>query len=67
MIRLCYIGRPFQEKSTILYSVFAQMLHYTVFAGNGDEVIASYRELTGPATMHGLCGVWDIQIASGAL
>lgn len=36
---------------TILSSPVAEALDYTIFAGNGDEVIASYRELTGPAPM----------------
>lgn len=42
--------RPVSEE-TVFRSPIAQMLDYTVFAGNGDEVIASYRELTGPAPM----------------
>lgn len=42
--------RPVSEE-TVFRSSVAQMLDYTVFAGNGDEVIASYRELTGPAPM----------------
>lgn len=42
--------RPVSEE-TVFRSPVAQMLDYTVFAGNGDEVIASYRELTGPAPM----------------
>jgi alpha-D-xyloside xylohydrolase len=36
---------------TVFFSPVAQALDYTVFAGSGDEVIASYRELTGPAPM----------------
>ncbi|MDL2303411.1 glycoside hydrolase family 31 protein [Dysgonomonas sp. OttesenSCG-928-D17] len=36
---------------TVLSSPVAQALDYTVFAGTGDEVIASYRELTGAAPM----------------
>lgn len=36
---------------TTFRSPVAQQLDYTVFAGNGDEVIAGYRELTGPAPM----------------
>ena len=39
------------SEETVFRSPVAQMLDYTVFAGNGDEVIASYRELTGPAPM----------------
>lgn len=39
------------SEETVFRSSVAQMLDYTVFAGNGDEVIASYRELTGPAPM----------------
>ena len=42
--------RPVSEE-TVFRSPVAQMLDYTVFAGNGDEVIASYRELSGPAPM----------------
>ena len=36
---------------TVFSSPVAQALDYTVFAGTGDEVIASYRELTGAAPM----------------
>ena len=36
---------------TIFRSPVAQTLDYTVFAGVGDEVIASYRELTGAAPL----------------
>lgn len=36
------------DESTSFYSPVAQGLDYTVFAGTPDEVIASYRELTGP-------------------
>lgn len=36
---------------TVFYSPVAEGLDYTVFAGNGEKVIASYRELTGPAPM----------------
>lgn len=36
---------------TTFRSPVAQALDYTVFAGTGDEVIASYRELTGPTPM----------------
>lgn len=46
---LLYWGAVTDE--TVFYSPVAQALDYTVFAGNGDEVIASYRELTGPAPM----------------
>lgn len=42
---------------TIFRSPVAQALDYTVFVGTGDEVIASYRELTGPAPMMPL---WSI-------
>ncbi|WP_410490247.1 glycoside hydrolase family 31 protein [Bacteroides cellulosilyticus] len=42
--------RPVSEE-TVFRSPVAQTLDYTVFAGNGDEVIASYRELTGPSPM----------------
>lgn len=36
---------------TVFYSPVAQSVDYTVFAGNAEEVIASYRETTGPAPM----------------
>lgn len=36
---------------TTFRSPVAQALDYTVFAGSGDEVISSYRELTGPSPM----------------
>jgi alpha-D-xyloside xylohydrolase len=36
---------------TVFSSPVAEALDYTVFAGSGDEVIASYRELTGAAPM----------------
>lgn len=36
---------------TAFRSPVAQALDYTVFAGTADEVIGSYRELTGPAPM----------------
>ena len=36
---------------TILSSPVAEALDYTIFSGSGDEVIASYRELTGAAPM----------------
>ncbi|MBK5722531.1 DUF5110 domain-containing protein [Dysgonomonas sp. Marseille-P4677] len=36
---------------TTFRSPVAQALDYTVFSGSADEVIASYRELTGNATM----------------
>ncbi|MEL7599253.1 MAG: TIM-barrel domain-containing protein [Proteiniphilum sp.] len=42
--------RPVNDE-TVFYSPVAEALDYTVFAGNGEEVIASYRELTGPAPM----------------
>lgn len=46
---LLYWGAVTDE--TVFSSPVAQALDYTVFAGNGDEVIASYRQLTGPAPM----------------
>ena len=42
--------RPVTDE-TVFYSPVAEALDYTVFAGNGEEVISSYRELTGPAPM----------------
>lgn len=36
---------------TTFRSPVAKALDYTVFAGTGDEVISSYRELTGPTPM----------------
>ncbi len=36
---------------TVLQSPVADALDYVVFAGNADEVIASYRKLTGPAPL----------------
>ena len=39
------------KDETTFSSPVAQAVDYTVFAGNGDEVIASYRELTGPTPM----------------
>lgn len=36
---------------TVFRSPVAQALDYTVFAGTGDEVISSYRKLTGPAPL----------------
>ena len=36
---------------TVFRSPVAQALDYTVFAGNADEVISSYRQLTGEAPM----------------
>jgi len=39
------------EAQTVLHSPVAQALDYTVFAGNADEVIATYRRLTGPAPL----------------
>ena len=36
---------------TVFSSPVAEAVDYTIFAGSGDEVIASYRELTGPAPM----------------
>lgn len=39
------------NNETVFRSPVAQVLDYTVFAGNGDEVISSYRELTGGTPM----------------
>jgi alpha-D-xyloside xylohydrolase len=39
------------ENKTVLRSPDARQLDYTVFAGNGDQVISSYRRLTGEAPM----------------
>lgn len=39
------------EGETVLHSPVAQALDYTVFAGTPDEVIATYRTLTGPAPL----------------
>lgn len=39
------------KDETVFSSPVASALDYTVFAGTGEEVIASYRELTGPAPM----------------
>lgn len=39
------------EPTTTFRSPHAQILDYTVFAGTADEVIASYRNLTGNAPM----------------
>ena len=39
------------KDETVFVSPVAEALDYTVFAGSGEEVIASYRELTGPAPM----------------
>ena len=36
---------------TVLRSPVAEALDYVVFAGKADEVIASYRQLTGPAPL----------------
>ena len=46
---LLYWGAVTDE--TVFSSPVAQALDYTVFAGSGDEVIASYRQLTGAAPM----------------
>ncbi|HOO85695.1 MAG TPA: glycoside hydrolase family 31 protein, partial [Prolixibacteraceae bacterium] len=40
-----------KENSTTFRSPHAQMLDYVVFAGSADEVIASYRNLSGHAPM----------------
>ena len=42
--------RPVTEE-TVFRSPVARALDYTVFAGNGEEVIATYRKLTGPSPM----------------
>lgn len=42
---------------TTFRSPVAQALDYTVFAGTGDEVIAGYRELSGPTPM---MPVWSL-------
>ncbi|MBN1927604.1 MAG: DUF5110 domain-containing protein [Prolixibacteraceae bacterium] len=39
------------ENTTIFRSPHAQMIDYVVFAGSADEVIASYRNLSGHAPM----------------
>ncbi|MBR4337577.1 MAG: DUF4968 domain-containing protein [Bacteroidaceae bacterium] len=39
------------EAQTVLHSPVAQALDYTVFAGTPDEVVATYRKLTGPAPL----------------
>lgn len=45
---------------TVFRSPVAQALDYTVFAGVADEVIASYRTLTGPAPMMPLWALGSI-------
>lgn len=35
--------------TTVLHSPVASALDYTVFVGSADEIVASYRQLTGPA------------------
>lgn len=40
-----------KENTTTFRSPYAQMLDYVVFAGSADEVIASYRNLSGHAPM----------------
>jgi alpha-D-xyloside xylohydrolase len=42
--------RPAADE-TVLRSPVAEALDYVVFAGSADEVIASYRKLTGPAPL----------------
>jgi len=42
--------RPVSEE-TVFRSPVARALDYTVFAGNGEEVIATYRKLTGPSPL----------------
>lgn len=39
------------ENETVFRSPVADCIDYTIFSGNADEVIASYRELTGNAPM----------------
>lgn len=39
------------QDQTVLRSPVATAVDYTVFAGSPDEVIATYRELTGPAPL----------------
>ena len=39
------------EAHTVFRSPVADAVDYTVFVGSADEVIASYRELTGPAPL----------------
>jgi len=48
--------RPVTDE-TVFRSPVAQAIDYTVFAGAGDEVIASYRKLTGQAPMMPLWAV----------
>ncbi len=37
------------DGTTVLHSPVAAALDYTVFVGSADEIVASYRQLTGPA------------------
>lgn len=39
------------DNSTVLRSPVAECVDYTLFVGNADEVIASYRNVTGTASM----------------
>ncbi len=39
------------DDETVLRSPFADAVDYTVFVGNADEVVASYRQLTGEVPM----------------
>ena len=39
------------DDGTVLRSPFADAVDYTVFVGNADEVVASYRQLTGEVPM----------------
>lgn len=41
------VGWKFCGEETVLHSPLAEALDYTVFAGSADEVVASYRHLTG--------------------
>lgn len=47
---------------TVFHSPVATAVDYTVFIGSADEIIASYRELTGKAPSS-LTGHWAISIA----
>lgn len=39
------------DNETVLQSSFADAVDYTVFVGNADEIIATYRQLTGEVPM----------------
>ena len=45
------VGWGLTEDKTVLRSPDARQVDYTVFAGNADQVIGSYRQLTGAAPM----------------